>query len=124
MVRCEYSTFADIMLTRDQLVLGIRDDAIRKRLLSAIKLIFEKAIQTTTLIEQVSTEAATLRHMISYYFVVLNVRTKLLSIIHDTIRKLFLQDINHVNVSTDFTRRINVGLQIFACNQKGHLAII
>lgn len=44
-------------MLRDQFVLGLKNDIIRKILLSELKLTFDKAVQTATLIGQANMEA-------------------------------------------------------------------
>lgn len=48
-------------MLRDQFVLGLVDDAIRKTLLPEHKLTFSRAIQTASLIYQMNSEANILR---------------------------------------------------------------
>jgi len=54
-MRCDYEDFSNVML-RDQFVLGIFDDSVRKRLLAESKLTFDRAVELATIVEQVSSD--------------------------------------------------------------------
>lgn len=49
------------VLPRDQFVLGKYDDNVRKRLLSESKLTFEKSVELSTVVQQVSSDVATIK---------------------------------------------------------------
>lgn len=43
-------------MLRDQFLLGMRDDGVRKRLLSEVKLTFDRAVELASIVEQVSSD--------------------------------------------------------------------
>lgn len=59
-VKCDNGEYANIVL-RDQFVLGIWDDNIHKRLLSEVKLTFERVVDITLINEQVNCDVASIK---------------------------------------------------------------